>query len=69
MGFDTVEVWGSSPHVPTISFNNLAAFRRGSLGSKWLHWPAPLYLQDGGDSLSVVRVADYPDKWLPTSEE
>jgi hypothetical protein len=26
MGFDTVEVWGSSPHVPTISFNHLAVF-------------------------------------------
>ena len=23
MGVDTVEVWGSSPHVPTISFNHL----------------------------------------------
>jgi hypothetical protein len=22
--FDTVEVWGSSPHGPTISFNKLA---------------------------------------------
>jgi len=25
MGFDTVEVWGSSPHVPTISFSGLRA--------------------------------------------
>ncbi len=25
MIFDTVEVWGSSPHGPTISFNGLAS--------------------------------------------
>ena len=33
---DTVEVWGSSPHVPTISFNGLtflASFREAPNGS------------------------------------
>jgi len=25
MRFDTVEVWGSSPHEPTIPFNHLRA--------------------------------------------
>jgi hypothetical protein len=28
LGFDTVEVWGSSPHGPTIVFNTLESFLR-----------------------------------------
>ena len=58
--FDTVEVWGSSPHGPTIVFNHLESFLRNPRETS----PVILHLQigriNGGELLRQLPRVSFP---------
>src|SRR5713101_8964530 len=51
---DTVEVWGSSPHGPTIVFNTLESFLRNPRETSPVNW-------------AVCAQANRPASWIPLS--